>query len=217
MSAFLGPIHYWLYDKVKWHEELLDEIYNQMNNQVSNPINNGQNTSDLAFLKQNLEAQFGSPVVADLADVIETDNIHGWLQLKIQSLEYRMAGAITKGLENQWIDFSTLEALYRSNGVKAYKSYKGNLNTPQEMFKGIYDYLLEGMPCDRVNQPTASEENFISWEKRICLHTEFWHAVGGDINVYNQLREKWLDGFITSDYELLCMDHQAYKLSRRTA
>ena len=30
MSAFLGPIHHWLYNKVQWHEELLEDILNKV-------------------------------------------------------------------------------------------------------------------------------------------------------------------------------------------
>ena len=30
MSAFLGPIHYWLYNKIQWHEDLLEQIYDLM-------------------------------------------------------------------------------------------------------------------------------------------------------------------------------------------
>ncbi len=209
MSAFLGPIHFWLYEKVRWHEALLDEIYAEMKTHGS--------CEEIDLLKENLEVKYGLPVVDELSTVIETDNIHGWLQAKIQSLEYRMAGAITKGLEKHWIEMTELENIYKLNGIKANEAYQGSLNTPSEIFKGIYDYLLEGMPCDRVNQPTASDDDSISWVKRICLHEVFWSSVGGDVAVYNHLRTIWLGGFVSEGFELEVIDSQSFTLSRRVA
>ena len=85
------------------------------------------------------------------------------------------------------------------------------------MFKAIYDYLLDGMPCDRVNQPIASEDDAMIWMKKMCIHTEFWTAVGGDIHIFNTLRESWLNGFVSTSYDLEIQDGTQYKLMRRAA
>lgn len=206
MSAFLGPIHYWLYNKVLWHEALLEDIYAEM-----------KNSDAVASLKNNLEARYGLPETSELSDVIDAGNIHGWLQEKIHSLEYRMAGAITEGLSKEWLSVEGLATLYRNNGEKAALSTSKPMTTPQELFGVIYDYLLEGMPCDRVNQPIESTETSLTWIKRTCLHTEFWEAVGGDIAIYNHLRAAWLEGFVDESFELQMQDASTYILTRRAA
>lgn len=207
MSAFLGPIHYWLYHKIQWHEDLLEDIYTLMS----------EKGEDTALIKHYTMTQFGAPERSELSSVIDGGNIHGWLQSKIQSVEYRMAYAITHAVKHNILSLGDLEHLYHENGKKAYSSYSGSLSTPQDMFKAIYDYLLDGMPCDRVNQPIASEDDAMIWMKKMCIHTEFWAAVGGDIDVFNTLRENWLNGFVSTSYDLEIQDGTQYKLMRRAA
>lgn len=207
MSAFLGPIHYWLYNKIKWHEELLDSIYALIEK-------NGQ---DVQLIRHYTAHTFGAPERGELSDVIDGGNIHGWLQTKIQSLEYRMAYVITYALNSEILTLDTLIKLYRDNGQSAFDSYPGSMETPQEMFKAIYDYLLEGMPCDRVNQPVSADDNAIVWIKKMCIHTEYWTAVKGDVKTHDILRAEWLQGFVGSDFELQMSAENEYELIRRAA
>lgn len=204
MSAFLGPIHHWLYNKILWHEHLLEDIYKLMPDQATT-------------LKMASESTYGAPECAALETVIDGGNIHGWLQSKIQSLEYRMAYAITKGLEAKTITFEQLSHLYHQDGEKAAKSYKGPLDTPQDVFKALFDFLLEGMPCDRVNQPMTQDETSLTWAKRLCIHTDFWQAVKGDIEIFDALRLAWYKGFVGATYSIeKCAENQ-FKVMRRTA
>ncbi|HAS73625.1 MAG TPA: hypothetical protein DCS67_05725 [Clostridiales bacterium UBA8960] len=207
MSAFLGPIHYWLYNKIQWHENLLDEIYGLM----------ASNGEDVGLIKHYTEHQFGAPERSELSEVIDGSNIHGWLQTKIQSLEYRMAYVLTHIISKEAVSLESLKALYHENGKKAYERYQGSMKTPNEMFKAIYDYLLEGMPCDRVNHPISADEKGMVWVKKICIHTEYWNAVGGDIKNYDALRLEWLKGFVMGEFELVIEDGVQFILTRRAA
>lgn len=204
MSAFLGPIHHWLYNKILWHEHLLEDIYALMPN-------------DGVEIKRESEAEFGLPEKGPLESVIDGGNIHGWLQAKIQSLEYRMAYAITKGLENKATTFEALTTLYYQNGNKAVEHYHGALDTPHDIFKALFDYLLEGMPCDRVNQPLAQDETSLTWAKRLCIHTEFWQAVGGDVETFNALRLAWYEGFTGAHFSIEKCAEDQFKVIRRAA
>jgi len=207
MSAFLGPIHYWLYNKIQWHEDLLDSIYDLIEAQ-------GQ---DVQLIRHYTSREFGAPERAELADVIDGGNIHGWLQTKIQSLEYRMAYVITHALNHKILTLDTLEKCYHDNGKLAYDSYPGSMETPQEMFKAMYDYLLEGMPCDRVNQPVSVDENAMIWIKKMCIHSEYWAVVKGDVKIHDALRAAWLQGFVSGEFELQVSTDLTYKLIRRAA
>lgn len=207
MSAFLGPIHHWLYRKVLWHEELLEAIYSEMQ----------KNGHDPDALRHYAQTQYGIPETGALEDVIDTANIHGWLQDRIHSLEHRMAYAITTGLKQAYLSLEDLKTLYRENGRLAKNALSETLDQPDQVFKAIYDYLLEGMPCDRVNQPISSDENSFSWVKRLCIHTDFWNAVGGDIEIYNTLRLEWIDAFVEDAYRFESVDENTFVLSRRAA
>lgn len=207
MSAFLGPIHYWLYNKIQWHETLLEEIYEAAQ----------QKGHDLSLIKHYTEHQFGAPERSELSQVIDGGNIHGWLQTKIQSLEYRMAYVITHVLSSDLMSMNDMKSLYRKNGEAAYNAYPGNMNTPNEMFKAIFDYLLEGMPCDRVNQPISADETTMVWIKKMCIHTDYWKAVQGDIGVYDALRFEWLEGFVPEHFDLKIEAGEQFTLIRRAA
>ena len=71
MSAFLGKIHYWLYNKVLWHEELSEEI-------LKYAASKGVSVEEI---KAEVYSKYGEPDLSPLEDVIDQGNIHGWLQL----------------------------------------------------------------------------------------------------------------------------------------
>lgn len=42
-----------------------------------------------------------------------------------------------------------------------------------------------------------------------------WHeAVGGDVDLYNMLRNQWLDAFISDDFELITSEDGIYEIRR---
>lgn len=207
MSAFLGPIHHWLYNKVLWHEALLEDIYEIIRSEGHDPD----------VIRHYTESLYGMPETNPLENIIDGSNIHGWLQTKIHSLEHRMAYAITKGIEKGYLNIEALKVLYRENGSKAKVTLGTTFETPDQAFKAIYDFMLEGMPCDRVNQPISNDEDGFVWQKRLCIHTDFWDAVEGDINIFNTLRLEWIDAFVSDVFNFEIMNDSQYKLSRRSA
>ena len=66
MSAFLGPIHFWLYNKIQFQESLIDELIRYASSQ-------GWSDSDLAD-------KYGSKDRRKLDEVIDESNIHGLAQ-----------------------------------------------------------------------------------------------------------------------------------------
>src|SRR3712207_5081431 len=87
MSAFLGPIHYWLYNKIQLQEEMICKIV------------------DLAEEKQwisegELRKKYVHAEKRDLEDLIDTDNIHGWLQGQITDAETRYAALVSQLLKD---------------------------------------------------------------------------------------------------------------------
>ena len=82
MSLFLGKIHFWLFNKVLWFEGLEDEIIKLAQEEGLN----------VEALSAEINAKYGQKTEnKNLEEIIDTSNIHGWLQNKIHSAEGRMA------------------------------------------------------------------------------------------------------------------------------
>ena len=82
MSLFLGKIHYWLFNKILWFENLEEEI-------IKTAKSEGL---DIEGVKSEIEAKYGAKLEnKNLEEIIDTNNIHGWLQDRIHRAEGRMA------------------------------------------------------------------------------------------------------------------------------
>jgi hypothetical protein len=71
-------------------------------------------------------------------------------------------------------------------------------NTAPEIYKAINDYLLEGMPCDRVNFVTENSDDKLQWKTTECLHRGYWREAGADIDTLYKLRFAWIESFVIS-------------------
>lgn len=186
MSAFLGRIHYWLYNKVLWHENLLEEILDFATSK-NIPVEE---------MKREIYAKYGQPDFSPLEQVIDHGNIHGWLQTRIQSVEYRSAAVVTELVNHYDIKVEELTQIYRNNGIKAAKNIEGEVKSPSEVFNLIYDFMLAGMPCDRVHETVADTDTEFTWQTTRCLHKPYWDAVGGVVDTYYLLQDAWVLGFV---------------------
>jgi hypothetical protein len=186
MSAFLGKIHYWLYDKIKLQERILENISELAEK-------NGYKTESLIAESYS---KYGNPVTGSLENEIEHSNIHGWLQERIISVESRLAYVVTELLKSDAVKKEEVADIFYKNGIDTMNKLGINEGTPEEFFNLIFDYMLEGMPCDRVNEVTDNNEIMITWETTIDLHREYWDAVGGNFNNYHYFRNSWINGFL---------------------
>lgn len=191
MSLFLGKIHYLLFDKIKWFEDLEAEIVLWAEN------------TDLPTdkWKDEIYKDFGYPVEdRPLEDIIDTSNIHGWLQDKISKSEGRQAAWITKILNCSEKYKKNLIDIFEKQGTKLGSEYRKNLipNTPQEVYNIINDFILEGMPCDKVIEELESDSHAYIWKTNFCLHSKYWDAIQGDVNNFYILRDAWIKSFLES-------------------
>lgn len=183
MSAFLGPIHYWLYNKIQLQQAIVDEI-NTLGNQ------NGLS------LKEEGEAKFGKFENKPLEEMIDHGNIHGWLQERVSQVEYKYAYSVTALLNNDPSLLSQLQELHKRKGHKLGQTLeKSSLDAPR-LFQVITDNLLDGMPCDHANSIIDQSEDEITWKRNLCVHASYWAEVGGDITLYYELREAWIAGLV---------------------
>ena len=191
MSLFLGKIHYWLFNKILWFEILEEEIIKLAKSE----------NLDIEKLRLEIEGKYGTKLPnKPLEELIDTSNIHGWLQGQIHSAERRMAAWTKILIEADKDNYNKLKEVYSAQGIVAAKEIKSEgkvPSTPEEIFNCMNDYILDGMPCDRVNEIVISEENSIGWQQRICVHKDIWQEVGCDVDYFYSLRNVWIASFVS--------------------
>lgn len=204
MSAFLGPIHHWLYGKIKLQQELVEEI-------ISLAKNKG-----ITDLESRLNSTYGEFDSRPLEEIIDENNIHGWLQDKVSRVEYKLAEAVTQLLMQNSVDINELKNIFCKSGeaVGEKLAREEGLTVPQ-VYKAISDSLLDGMPCDHAMQLIEQEVDEVVWKRIICVHERYWMEVGGDIKNYYELRSSWLEGLARAvglSFEM--RDENTYVLKR---
>lgn len=186
MSAFLGPIHFWLFNKINIQEDLIETLLKFAEDKLGHVLN----------LRQESYNQYGIRVTGDLEDIIEGGNIHGWLQERITSAEYRLAYVVTHLINEQHITLEEAAELFKQEGKKESIKLQAEDLTPPELYQTIFDSLLEGMPCDRVLEVVTSNDDEVVWRMVTCIHQSYWSEVGGDIIYFYTLRDAWIKGFL---------------------
>ncbi|MBN1038695.1 hypothetical protein [Clostridium sp. ZS1] len=190
MSLFLGKIHFWLFNKILWFEGLENEIIDVAKSEGLDILN----------LQKEIEDKYGTKLPnKPLDEIIDTSNIHGWLQEKIYSSEGRIAAWTTVIIDNKREAKTKLEEIYINQGIIAAKEVKEEgvrLDSAENIFNKVNDYILDGMPCDRVNEIINSNENYVEWTRRICVHKEIWDKESGDVEYFYFLRSLWIKAFV---------------------
>ena len=192
MSLFLGKIHYWLFNKIVWFENLEEKIIELAKIEGL----------DIENLKRDIEDKYGEKLPnKPLEELIDTSNIHNWLQNQIHSAEKRTASWTKLLIQNNEENLKKLENIYKEQGVVAAKEVlkEGkSVSLPKEIFDAMNDYILDGMPCDRVNEVISNEENKITWQARIDVHKDIWDEIGCDVNYFYNLRNAWIETFVSN-------------------
>lgn len=183
MSAFLGPIHYWLYKKIQLQEEFIQDM-----------IEAAKDKNWDKGLEEEVAKTCGVAERSPLEEVIDEGNIHGWLQYQIQISEARLAFVVTKLLKEDTNRLNTLKEIAFSFGEK-HLIAKGT--GADEAYKELNNSLLDGMPCDRVNEPLAQDKTKASWRQNECIHESYWNEVDGDVLVYYELRTQIINGMLS--------------------
>ena len=202
MSLFLGKIHYWLFNKVLWFEGLEGEIIKLAKDKGI----------DVEKLEAEINSKYGVKTPnKNLEDMIDTSNIHGWLQGKIHSAEGRMAAWTKVILENNQDYILDMRKVYENQGVNAANEAKESLENinAETIFNSMNDYILDGMPCDRVNEVIDSSEESIMWKRRVCVHKNIWENEGILVDVFYESREHWINAFVNTmnnDYEYVKLE-----------
>ena len=189
MSAFLGPIHFWLYHKIGNQELLTKEI-------AANAASNGWISDADSYTKTQ----------PPLETVIDEGNIHGWLQAQITDAETRYASLVTRILSEDEKRLADLCAAAERLG----KEHALTAETAEEVYKAFEDFFVNGMPCDRINAVTESYAGKLSWEMTQDIHAQYWN---GDSAPYYAIRKSVMEGMLAgTNYTLASTDDAHYSI-----
>lgn len=157
MSKNLGPIHYMMYEKIKFQD------------QITNYLLDGKDY-DLDL----------KPVPTDPLDkIIDQDNIHGFLQEKIDIVEQRLAKAMSLAKD---VDEKLYDLGRKIGKDKEFSSF-------ENIFSDLNMYLLDGMPCDNGLSAVVSGDSLLlitnnnlhsKYEEKIDLEKSRLASCDGD-------------------------------------
>ncbi|MBN2220873.1 MAG: hypothetical protein JW708_01620 [Vallitaleaceae bacterium] len=208
MSQFLAPIHSWLFKKIcilEQVEKRIEEVYG--------------NTS----VSQAVKEAFGDYLPeAPLEELIDVNNIHGWLQQRINVAERRQASLVHHFMKEDDKAIDKIVACYYEEGVFLGKAYQeaemmDSLNA-MEIYTELNNILLEGMPCDRVNSLVENDEKQVVWKTVHCVHQQNWEENGVDVRNYYDFREALTKGFVEAiaksyQYTYQNQEHQIHTIA----
>ena len=202
MSAFLGPIHHWLYGKIQLQEAFIAALADAAE---KNHWNTGDKPADSYVNKET----------RPLDELIDTMNIHGWLQGRIHDAEGRyaqLAGALLHNNDNLLPQLEELATEFgRTRALKADADASA-------IYRAFEDAFLNGMPCDRVNMVVDQDPDAFAWDQTDDLHGGFWQEADVNPAVYYTLRDDMMQGMLENTrFELDQQDHSHYVLRPKAA
>ncbi len=191
MSAFLGPIHYWMYEKIKNAMNRRAAIFSAFYEKYGNEVE-----SICGKTRKEMEGEdFETPL--DL--LIGDSPIHGWLANKIMEVETGEARMV-KTLIDKYNDKELAEdAAYwhgRGKGIEAKEKHNPEDNV-EELYNTINNYFLDGMPCDHAAE-LETNNGCLKTKHIDCLHHSYWKDAGVSSELMCSINRKWIDGFCES-------------------
>lgn len=201
MSAFLGKIHFWMYNKIRLLVEREEFIYAQAS----------ENCGDLAEEGKDIVQQtYGAPLPnKDLAELIDHRDIHGWLQRQLNRTQCREAAFVTWLHQNCSIEDEWLQHVYEQEAQNVANRIKVEglpYDTAESLYERLQDVQLNGMPCDAGNEVLESSPDKVVWQV-IEYHAEKnWQRAEANIPLMKTLYIAWSKSFVESlnhDFEVM--------------
>lgn len=195
MSKFLAPIHDQLFGCMLLVNERLSLLITEAMTRWSAPAEEAQ---AMAW------EEYGSPLPSStrLSDVIDPEDIHGWLLRRLILVECREAAFVAYLAEKVGDKAYALgEEIYEKDGKRAGKEEKervGKIESPAELYPCLYRHLLNGMPCDDVNEVILNTDQIYRWKKNQIPQRESWKKTSVNPQKMENLYVAWAKGFFSA-------------------
>ena len=189
MSQFLAPIHTWLFNKIKLSQELEERIVD---------IHVKKYNEEALNIKKEAIKLYGEYIKdKPLEDLIDESNIHGWLQDRIKEVESRSAYIISRYYDMYKEESKELtKYIYANQAKECAKNESNKVNSPDNVYISLNNYILSGMPCDRANSVTQRNDEYIVYEQTKCIHQVNYELGNGNLKYLYELRDLWVKTFV---------------------
>ncbi len=188
MSLFLGPIHYQLYNKIKYLNSLTNKLIDLYD------LNLDDYPTSIDYSKK-------------LDEVIDENQIHAWLSFSVDEVENKHASVLNSLFCNN-VALEELKKFYFKLG-KEIPSH--SFNTVYDVFEVITSYLLDGMPCDGGIIITSQIDDQIIFEYNSNVHSNLI-----SFDIFQSLRIEWINGLIANtSFELLVLNNTTFMLKEK--
>ena len=118
-------------------------------------------------------------------------------------------------INNHDIKIDEISEIYYDNGKKIMETISAEDFLPKDLFNLIFSYMLEGMPCDMINEVIFESESEFSWKTTRCIHKQHWDKTGGEVSNFYTLRNAWINGFLdTTEYSYIRSENGNNKITR---
>lgn len=198
MSKYLGPIHNWLYEKIKIQDNFNEFIISSISNDA---------------LTNKVHLKYSALSTKPLVDQINTENIHGWLQEKVDYVEYKFAYIISIIISEDITNIDELKNIAFQFG----KDLPINkFSSSKDIYNSLNDLLLDGMPCDNVNTILSEDKSELLLRQNINIHSKYFNSFSLDIEVYNIIRLKLIEGILSNtDYLFNIISDDIFEIKKR--
>ena len=194
MSLFLGPIHYWLYNKIGNQERLTSTI--------------AAKAKEEAWIT---DADSYTKELPDLETAIDERNIHGWLQEQIIDAESRFASLVIE-IKKQGINLEELESIAFDFGKENLPDSKADAT---EIYRYFEDFFVNGMPCDGGDQIVEDSADRFTWVGDHRLQAGYWRTAGVDPKFMILAYQTWFEAFVKAidpAFELITTEENGTRL-----
>jgi hypothetical protein len=170
MSEQIGPIHNWVFNKIKFQEKEVATLL---------ALSDKVNVDDVA----------GTVEKGNLIDIVNTPNIHAFLQERIHITERRLAMSVESLLKNGFTLEDIKKTLFDFGAANAFDSA---VSAPKA-YELLSALMVSGMPCDRIESVEEKSETRIIFKENKDIHTEFWN----DKSLYQVLKDEVIKGLLS--------------------
>lgn len=194
MSLVLGPIHHWMYGKIKTSEARESAIVSAFKTHYGAEADK---ILDLVY-KKYPKPNTNKP----LEELLANKPIHQGIQSLIIEAETREAATIAAFCAKYSDAAKVAAEAAHGHGIMCGKEAVRNkglspadCNNTAKAFEVMGDYLSDGMPCDRGAQVVAESEKTTSWDHESCVHETYWRNGGADFLTMCNIMNEWIAGF----------------------
>lgn len=187
MSLFLGPIHYWMFNKITILESRAFSLASAM-----------ESAGVEAEAVKKAVSDYGKRLAGqDLAELVGENSIHQFLYGLIAKTQIFEASLVDLAKNNFDLTLKNAESHGKTTGATAAESTKAKADSLEDAHRLLHDHQLEGMPCDPGAEVAALGPTKLGYYHSTCNHIQNWEYTGVDIKRMCELTNAWIKGFLS--------------------